>query len=381
MKRAVLYLFITLAALAVPAQQAYITGSIPQYIGGQISEKPVGGGDRIQSYPLNPTGGFNFQVTATPQHAITVTPPYGSPYSSFTVTVTIPVYGSTNISTALQSSIPIPKPQTFPALQVGTYSFGVGLLSYQWPSSQVSGCLTNDGAGSLTWAACGSGGGSITGLIAAGMNVTITGSGTSGSPYFINSTGGGASLPANLSGVATNSSGVGVQQTSTQAEAILASDTANNSVVGWKLGSGGDSNVPTPTLGYWYMAYKSSMLQASHNGSAFSAAFPLSCQPGLGDGFDAITAGTYPQTTCRNETGFTWNLTSIKCVEDTGASTCNATNGSGTGLLTAAVAGSPSYANGTQSATTTIAPGDYIKVTFVADGTSKQIGIDLAGWY
>lgn len=107
----------------------------------------------------------------------------------------------------------------------------------------------------------------------------------------------------------------------------------------------------------------------------------LSCQPGLGDGLNAIPAGTYLQTTCRNETGGTWTLTAIRCVADAGASTCNVTNGAGTALLTAAVTGTSAYANGTQSATTTIASGDFLKITLVADGTSKQLGIDVAGTY
>lgn len=107
----------------------------------------------------------------------------------------------------------------------------------------------------------------------------------------------------------------------------------------------------------------------------------LSCQPGLGDGLNALTAGTYLQTTCRNETGATWTITAIRCVTDSGSSTCNATNGSGTGLLSTAVTGTSTYANGTQSGTTTIASGDFLKITFVADGTTKQIGIDVAGTY
>lgn len=117
-------------------------------------------------------------------------------------------------------------------------------------------------------------------------------------------------------------------------------------------------------------------------GSSCLATLPLSCQPGVGDGLNAIPAGTYLTTTCRNETGGTWTLTAIRCYSDNnGSSTCNATNGAGTGLLTGAVTATNSYANGTQSGTTTIASGDYLKITFVADGTSKQIGIDVAGTY
>jgi hypothetical protein len=99
----------------------------------------------------------------------------------------------------------------------------------------------------------------------------------------------------------------------------------------------------------------------------------LSCQPGLGDGLNAIPAGTYLQTTCYNDTGVTVTITGIKCFTDnSGTSTLNATNGAATALLTGAVTCTSSFAAGTQSGTTTIASGDFIKFTFVADGTSKQ---------
>lgn len=166
-----------------------------------------------------------------------------------------------------------------------------------------------------------------------------------------------------------------------QLEALQATDTVNNSAVGYHLGSGGDSTVPAPTSGAWYSAYKSSMLQESHNGDAFVPANPMSCQPGIGDGLDLIPAGTYLITTCRNESGHVWNLTSIKCVSDGTASTCSATNGAGTALLTASITGTAAYATGTQSTTVTVTSGDFLKVSFVADGTSHQIGIDVSGWY
>jgi len=99
----------------------------------------------------------------------------------------------------------------------------------------------------------------------------------------------------------------------------------------------------------------------------------LGCEPGIGDGLNAITSGTYLQYTCYNYSGVTWTITSIKCLTDNnGTSTLNATNGAGTGLLTGAVTCTNAFASGTQSATTTIASGDYIKFTFVSDGASKQ---------
>lgn len=110
-----------------------------------------------------------------------------------------------------------------------------------------------------------------------------------------------------------------------------------------------------------------------------SVTFPWSCQPGLGDGLNAITAGTYLQTSCYNDTGQTVTLTGLKCYADGGTPTMNATNGAGTGLLTGAVTCSSSFAAGTQSATTTIAAGDYIKFTFVASGTAKQATFVVTG--
>lgn len=108
----------------------------------------------------------------------------------------------------------------------------------------------------------------------------------------------------------------------------------------------------------------------------------LSCQPGLGDGLNAIAAGTYLESTCWNKTGVTFTITGIQCFTDNaGTSTLNATNGAGTGLLTGAVTCSSTIASGTQSATTTIANNDFIKFTFVADGTSKQTTWVVAGTY
>jgi hypothetical protein len=107
----------------------------------------------------------------------------------------------------------------------------------------------------------------------------------------------------------------------------------------------------------------------------------LSCQPGIGDGLNAMPAATYLQTTCRNLTGQTWTITSISCVADSGSSTCNVTNGAGTSLLTGAITGTSTYTAGTQSSTVTIAPGDYLKATFITDGTTRQMGLAIGGFY
>jgi hypothetical protein len=107
-----------------------------------------------------------------------------------------------------------------------------------------------------------------------------------------------------------------------------------------------------------------------------------SCEPGMGDGLNAMAAGTYLQTECLNTSGVTWTITSIKCFSDNaGSSTLNATDGSSNALLTGAVTCSSSFAAGTQGSTTTIANGGYVKFTFVADGTSKQATFVVSGTY
>jgi hypothetical protein len=99
----------------------------------------------------------------------------------------------------------------------------------------------------------------------------------------------------------------------------------------------------------------------------------LRCEPGLGDGLNAIPAGTYLQTNCYNDSGVTWTITGIKCYIDGGSSsTLNAAGNTLGALLTGAIACSTSFASGTQSANVALTSGDYIKFTFVADGTAKQ---------
>ena len=103
----------------------------------------------------------------------------------------------------------------------------------------------------------------------------------------------------------------------------------------------------------------------------------LRCEPGLGDGLNAIPAGTYLQFNCVNTSGVTWTITGISCwTDNAGTSSLNAANNAATGLLTGAVTcnntKSGGGAAGTQSGTTTLANNDAISFTFVADGTSKQ---------
>jgi hypothetical protein len=99
----------------------------------------------------------------------------------------------------------------------------------------------------------------------------------------------------------------------------------------------------------------------------------LRCETGLGDGLNAMAAGTYLQSFCYNDSGVTWTITGIKCYIDGGSSsTLNASGNTLGALLTGAIACSTSFASGTQTANVALTSGDYIKFTFVADGTAKQ---------
>jgi hypothetical protein len=99
----------------------------------------------------------------------------------------------------------------------------------------------------------------------------------------------------------------------------------------------------------------------------------LRCETGLGDGLNAMTAGTYLESFCYNDSGVTWTITGVRCYVDGGSSsTLNAAGNTLGALLTGAIACSTSFASGTQSANVLLTSGDYIKFTFVADGTAKQ---------
>lgn len=192
------------------------------------------------------------------------------------------------------------------------------------------------------------------------ISATVTGSGSGNIAMFCNGTNwivyGGTTFPTlnqNTSGTAANLSGTpalpnGVAATSQSA---------------------GDNSTKLATTAY--------VDAAAAIGRRWWCA-----SPGLGDGLNAIAAGTYLQSNCYNLTGNTVTLTSVKCFTDnSGTSTCSATNGAGTALLTGAITATSSFAAGTQSGTTTIASGDYIKITLVADGTSKQFSMVFGGTY
>lgn len=104
----------------------------------------------------------------------------------------------------------------------------------------------------------------------------------------------------------------------------------------------------------------------------------IQCDDGLGDGLNAIPAGTYVSVNCYNSFGVTYTITGIRCFTDNnGTSTLNAANDAGTGLLTAAFTCNNAFGAGTQSATTTIAAGHWVKFTFVSDGATHNFTVAL----
>lgn len=96
----------------------------------------------------------------------------------------------------------------------------------------------------------------------------------------------------------------------------------------------------------------------------------------INGGLNAVAAGPYPQIFGKNETGSPIKITAIRCVVDAGASTC-AVSDAGGSLLTGPITGNVNYATGTLSGNTVLNPGDFFRVTFTADGVSKQIGIEI----
>jgi lysophospholipase L1-like esterase len=105
----------------------------------------------------------------------------------------------------------------------------------------------------------------------------------------------------------------------------------------------------------------------------------MSCQQTFGDGVNVITAASYPAVTCYNDTNSPWTITAVRCRLDSGSSTCNAVANTAGNLLTGAVTGTTGWANGTLNGYPVLQPGDWITLTFGADGTSKSITVDVVG--
>lgn len=104
------------------------------------------------------------------------------------------------------------------------------------------------------------------------------------------------------------------------------------------------------------------------------------CGVGLGDGTNAITAGTYTLGgQCRNMFGSTYNITGISCYTDAGSTSINVADSALNALLTGAITGANTWASGTQSTTTTLASGVWTTWTIVADGSTRIVSCTLTG--
>jgi hypothetical protein len=105
----------------------------------------------------------------------------------------------------------------------------------------------------------------------------------------------------------------------------------------------------------------------------------LRCETGLGDGLNAMPAGTYLQSFCYNDSGVTWTITGIKCYTDGGTPTLQVDDNSGNHETSDGghnyFTCTSSFAAGTQNGTqwtTGIPNGGWLAFTFVAGGTAKQ---------
>lgn len=142
-------LLLLLAVSPVLAQSTYITGTLASYANGFVVESASG-----NSANINGQGFFTIPVANVPNHTLTLTP-NGSTFSPFSVSVVVAINQTTDVSTTLLQNMPIPNPFPVQALQVKTAYVSINGLQYRWPTTQVAGCLLNDGNGNLGWSSSG----------------------------------------------------------------------------------------------------------------------------------------------------------------------------------------------------------------------------------
>lgn len=163
MKRFLAFLCLMIA-FPVFAQQVVVTGSIPQYAFGQVSEKI---GDITQGRAtVNANGYFSMQLANVPSHTLVITPAAGSAYTQYSVSVSVR-QGPVDITPALLAAMPTPAPTAFQALSTTSGIFAANGITYKYPAVQAAtSCATNDGAGNISWGPCSYPAFSTSGLIA-----------------------------------------------------------------------------------------------------------------------------------------------------------------------------------------------------------------------
>lgn len=409
-----LVVLLLLSGSPVLAQSTFITGTLAPYANGFVVESASG-----NSANINGQGFFKMPVTNTPNHTLTLTP-NGSTFTAFSVSVVVAINQTTDISTTLLQNMPIPNPFPVQALQVKTAYVSINGLQYLWPTTQVAGCLLNDGNGNVSWSSGGCGGGSSgfpfplgsTSISSAGPNTSVSGltvDGVTPTTFgFLDAT---SSIQnqlnarittiaiANANGISGSSSGGATPSLTLALGAITPSAvTVTNPGVATQWNWAPTSHATAAIAGNYSLGVDSivtgyvetpatgpgtGVMYGTASGTKVARTYvpwPWSCQPGYGDGTNAVAAATYLQTNCYNDTGQTLTLTGIRCFSDNnGSSSLAITNGAGTALLTSSLTCTTAFAAGTQSGTTTIASGDFLKITFVADGTTKQANFVITG--
>lgn len=244
-----------------------------------------------------------------------------------------------------------------------------GMAGTGWCSSTESTCDFDEYVPNSPWipvetiagGSSGGGGSAATvsiGTVTTGTPAAVTNSGTSTNAVFNFTIPQGATGPTGATGAAGAAATVSIGTVTTgapdTAASVTNSGTSTNAVLNFTIPKG-ETGATGPQ-------------GSGGDGGGVQAA---SCQGQLGGSSTAIVQDTYTAL-CYNDTGQTWTITGFHAYADSGSTTISATNAEGVALLSAPVTASPGMPSGTLT-TTSIASGDYIKMSIVTDGTTKHV--------